>query len=135
MLRNIVKIRRVSEQVREITTIDEKVILGRCVSLGNLNIVDIDVVEPATTGMEVVSEHSIEGRRILIVRLDSNVQGLVYESDNLRELISVKIVLEREVGDEELLDIVENTLKKYAPSYYERLRRILAKYYGEGGPS
>jgi len=129
MLRKILKIRKITDNVREIVTIDEKVILARCITLENREIIDIDVVEKIHNIENIVEERSIDNRRIMLVRLRENVLGLVYEYDNERELISLKIIHEGTLSDEDLINIFENTLKDMTPTYYEKVRKILEKYY------
>ncbi|NPA71081.1 MAG: hypothetical protein GXO26_09765 [Crenarchaeota archaeon] len=129
MLRKILKIRKITDNVREIVTIDEKVILARCITLENREIIDIDVVEKIHNIENIVEERSIDNRRIMLVKLRENVLGLVYEYDNERELISLKIIHEGTLSDEDLINIFENTLKDMTPTYYEKVRKILEKYY------
>ncbi len=129
MFHTLLKIRKIMDNVREIVTIDEKVILARCVTLENKEIIDIDVVENIDSIGDIIDEKIIEGRRILLVKLRENVLGLVYEYDGKRELISLKVIHDGSLSDEDLINTFENILRDLAPTYYERVRKILEKYY------
>ncbi len=130
MLRSILKVRKVSEDIREVVTIDDKVILARCIRINSRNIIDIDTVEKLDRDLEIISEQVIDGKKISLVKLSEGVLGLVYEFNNTRELISVKTTIEGELSDDDLINIVITLLRDYSPLFYERLRQILEKYYG-----
>ncbi|NPB01260.1 MAG: hypothetical protein GXO10_07785 [Crenarchaeota archaeon] len=129
MLRNILKVRRTLENIREIVTIDDKVVLARCITSEDYTMLDIDVVEKIENLENIIETKTIDNRKILLIKLRDNVLGLVYETDDVRELISLKVLLDKALSDDELLEVFENTLRDLAPTYYEKISRILKKYY------
>ncbi len=123
--------------VREIVSKDTKLRLARIIDLENCKILIIDVVEkrfPTSAYKELVLK---DGRKLLYEKIDEvrifdrvirDVELVYYQNPNRTELISIRLVLEESLNDCELLNIYISILQMYAPSYFERLRKVLNKY-------
>ncbi len=129
-----------NDNIIEVVSRDHKVKIARIINFENSVVIDIDVVEKFNINnvskFEIISEVSIDNRRILNVVFDSyedfKILGTLYiYGEDKCEIISIKAILNRRISDNEILMFIENLIQKYSPNYYRKILNIFRKYYGE----
>ncbi len=125
----------IGKDVREIVSLDTKLRLARVVKVGGQTIVIIDVVErrgPMSCNQRLsIRDRELLYEEILDHGLGPEVSKLVlvyYKNPNRVELISARIYANGDLDNEKTLELFLRVLENWAPSYLERLRKILNKY-------
>lgn len=126
------------KNIREIVSADTKLRLARLVNIDDQTVLIVDAVEKASP-RHCNHKLSIKDRELLYEEVEApdlgtpniNVSKLVlayYKNPNRTELVSIRVYINGNVSNKEAIELFLKVLEKYAPSYFERLRKILNKY-------